>query len=417
MPQIVDTLPLTESITPASPQEVAQTIAEAHGDKRPVYPIGGGASLDYGLPPQREGIGLSLSGLNEIIDYPARDMTITAEAGVGMQRLAQALAAEGQQLPLDPPQAEQATLGGVVATAWCGRRRFGHGSVRDYVIGIRAIDGRGEPIRGGGAVVKNVAGYDFCKLLTGSLGQLGVITEVTFKVKPLAETSAWLACRPKSLDDIESLLADLMVSPAVPVSVELLAGPDGGEDPALGLLAGREAADGLVLAVEFEGSAAEVDWMLDVLRRAWSERGLREIRQLHDDDARQFANRLDEFSAQPGSPLVLRAAVPPGRTTQMVGELLQLDPQCSIQAHAGNGIVITKLSEFPAEGLSRTVVARLRPVAAAAGGSLTVLANPTGAENTQQCLWGPLGAGWLMQEVKRQFDPENILNPGRIVFA
>src|SRR4029078_4080191 len=93
-----------------------------------------------------------------------------------------------------PPKPEVDTLGGLVPAAFCGPRRFGWGTVRDYVIGCSAVDGRGMPFKGGGRVVKNVAGYDFCKLLTGSLGTLGVITQVTFKIKPLPERSAIVGC-------------------------------------------------------------------------------------------------------------------------------------------------------------------------------------------------------------------------------
>ena len=121
-------------------------------------------------------------------------MTITVEAGVTMRTLADLLAKERQRLPVDVPQAERATIGGVIATNWNGPRRYGEGIVRDFVIGISAVDGRGLPFKGGGRVVKNVAGYDFCKLLTGSLGTLGVITQVTLRLKPIPEQSALVAC-------------------------------------------------------------------------------------------------------------------------------------------------------------------------------------------------------------------------------
>ena len=133
---------------------------------------------------------LDLTGLVKVVDYTPRDMTILVEAGVRMADLAATLAAEGQQLPIDVPRASEATIGGVVATNWNGPRRYGHGTIRDYVIGIHAVDGRGVAFKGGGRVVKNVAGYDFCKLLTGSLGTLGVITQLALKVKPLPERSA-----------------------------------------------------------------------------------------------------------------------------------------------------------------------------------------------------------------------------------
>ena len=104
--------------------------------------------------------------------------------------LKQTLASEGLMLPLDVPQQEAATLGGVIATNTNGPRRFGLGTVRDYVIGIEAVNGKGQLFHGGGRVVKNVAGYDFCKLLTGSMGTLGVITQATVKLKPIPESAS-----------------------------------------------------------------------------------------------------------------------------------------------------------------------------------------------------------------------------------
>ena len=191
---VAELLPISDTIAPGDAAGIAQTIADCFHDGTPVYPVGGGTSLDYGLPAKLPGIGLSLGGLTQIVDYPARDMTITVEAGITMQALAETLAAAGQRFPVDVPNAGQATLGGVVATNWNGPRRFGQGTVRDYVLGVQAVDGRGVGFKGGGRVVKNVAGYDFCKLLTGSLGTLGVITQLTLKLKPIPERLAWLVC-------------------------------------------------------------------------------------------------------------------------------------------------------------------------------------------------------------------------------
>src|SRR5688500_12751685 len=118
-------LPIKKTLAPTEQPELAAAVKEACAAKTPLYPIGGGTSLDYGVPAKREGMGLSLAGLNRVVDFPARDMTITVEAGVTMQALAQTLAAERQQLPVDVPQIEKATIGGVVATNWNGPRRYG----------------------------------------------------------------------------------------------------------------------------------------------------------------------------------------------------------------------------------------------------------------------------------------------------
>src|SRR5262245_38483222 len=146
--------------------------------------------LDLGLPPSRSGLGIDLTALDRVIDYPARDMTITLEAGITLARLQALLAKEGQRLPVDVPRPEQATLGGALATNTSGPRRFGFGTWRDYVIGITTINDQGQETKAGGRVVKNVAGYDLCKLHIGALGTLGIISQVTLKLRPLPEENA-----------------------------------------------------------------------------------------------------------------------------------------------------------------------------------------------------------------------------------
>ena len=128
--------------------------------------------------------------LNAVIDYPARDMTITVQAGITVAELQRLLAAENQRLPVDVPLADRATLGGALAANVSGPRRYGFGTLRDYVIGISTVNDEGQEVKAGGRVVKNVAGYDLCKLHVGALGTLGVITQVTLKVRPLPEAQA-----------------------------------------------------------------------------------------------------------------------------------------------------------------------------------------------------------------------------------
>jgi glycolate oxidase FAD binding subunit len=407
-------LPIKSNLSPASQEELVTAVREAYSAGTPVYPVGGATSLDFGLPAKAEGIALSLAGLNQVVDYPARDMTVTVEAGVTMKSLAELLAKERQRLPVDVPLAEKATIGGVVATNWNGPRRFGEGSLRDFVIGIHAVDGRGQEFKGGGRVVKNVAGYDFCKLLTGSMGTLGVITQLTLRLKPIPEHSALLACSVASAAEAEKLLAAMVTSNAKPTAIELLSGPEWRAEASLaGLESGSP--ERLFLVVGLEGTAPEVEYMIGQLSAEWRELGVHAPQVIGESAA--LWQRLIEFSAAGESPLVLKANVTPSGTTAMIESARRVDPECSIQAHAGNGILLIKLSRFPAEGLSRALVGKLQPAAAALGGQVVILSNPSGAEMTHQSVWGatdsPLA---LMGEVKRKFDPKDILNRGRFVY-
>src|SRR5437588_5750684 len=120
-------------------------------------------------------------------------MTVTAQSGITLARLGNVLATENLRLAIDVPNGARATLGGALAVNVSGPRRYGLGTLRDYVIGISAVNDEGQEVKAGGRVVKNVAGYDLCKLYVGSLGTLGIITQVTLKLKPRPDGQALLA--------------------------------------------------------------------------------------------------------------------------------------------------------------------------------------------------------------------------------
>ena len=396
-------LPTTTNFEPTSAKEVADRVREACASQTAIYPIGGGTSLDFGLVPRRAGIGIGLKGLNRVIDYPARDMTITVEAGITMQQLAGTLAAERQWLPVDAPQPEQATLGGVIACAASGPRRFGYGTMRDYVIGISAVDGRGMAFKGGGRVVKNVAGYDFCKLLTGSLGTLGIITQVTLKIRPLPQRSVLLCCDVPDLLSAERLLSALITSSVTPVAIEMVTGPAWNTT-------GK-------LIIGLEGTDAEVSWMIETLTAEWSALGIAERQLLEDEAAKSLWSQLREFPTNRDAPLVLKASLRPSGVCAFIATIRQIDPVASILAHAGNGIVVVRFAKFEASDLSRQLVGRLQPLARQNGGHILILSSNGLGELTRQAQWGGVEDEMIwMSKVKSQFDPQNVLNPGRFVF-
>ncbi len=414
MPAVIEPRPLADTVTPADPAELVETVREAFADGTPIYPLGGKTSLDFGLPPKATGHGLSLQGLKRLIDYPARDMTITVEAGISIDALAGTLAKENQRLPIDLPNAHRATLGGVIATNTSGARRYNCGTIRDYIIGITAVDGRGTLFHGGGRVVKNVAGYDFCKLLVGSLGTLAVITQVTLRVKPIPACSRFVTCRMRDWPMAERILAALVTSQTTPAAIELLAGPAWRSDNALGSLADRERAH---MLIGLEGTEAEVDWMGSTL---WNE--LRKLgvaaEILPDHYSEDLWRRLAQFPVDGKSSLVVKAALRPSSTVEFMRLVEEIDPKGSIQSHAGSGVVIARFADVTADGVSKLLVGKLQPAAAESGGHVTVLSCTSPGELTRQCWWGSLGeAAGVMGEVKRQFDPKDLLNRGRFIYS
>jgi glycolate oxidase FAD binding subunit len=269
------------------------------------------------------------------------------------------------------------------------------------------------PFKGGGRVVKNVAGYDFCKLLVGTLGTLGVITQVTLKVKPIPERTALVGCRVRDFAHAEQLLAGLVTSQTRPSAIELVAGPAWSDDSALEPLAAGELGH---LIVALEGTEPEVESMTGALLKELASHGAQGF-VVADDRSAGLWLRLREFPAGEAT-LVLKANVPPSRTVEMIRLLREASPDCSIEAHAGNGIVLARFQTFPSGGVSRNLIGRLQPAAQNAGGNLIVLSSTLGGELTRQAVWGAAsGSAMLMEAVKRQFDPKNLLNPGRFIYA
>ncbi len=169
---------------------------------------------------------LDLSGLSAVVDYPARDMTITVQAGLTVGQLLDIAAAEQQQLPVDIADPGM-TVGAFVAADQSGSRRYGCGTLRDYLIGMEAVDGQGRVFHAGGRVVKNVAGYDLCRLAVGSRGRIGILTQLTFRLNPVPPHAAVLAWSLQNHQAAADALERLNLSAARPVILDLKAGPDG----------------------------------------------------------------------------------------------------------------------------------------------------------------------------------------------
>ncbi len=401
----------TDEILPTSTDEVCAALAEnASGEQRAVFPVGGRTALHYGYAPQTPGVALSTHNLHRVIDYPARDMTITVEAGICIDNLADTLKAEGQRLPIDVAQSSRATLGGVLATDTNGARRFGFGTMRDYVIGITAVDAAGKPFHAGGRVVKNVAGYDLCKLMIGSLGTLAVVTEVTLKLKPLPESSTLLWCRFDGWQDLDAALEGLLRSDTRPVAVEALnseAAHDVVSESRLEL-----PTNGPIACFGFEGTQRETDWQMERLTNELKQANVAELAQVSHEQSESLWFALADFAVTSEEPLTFQAALRPSRTIEFVK--LATDAGVSIVAHAGDGVVIGHLpDDVTTLEAAQSVLDPLQQMAARGDGDLIIF---DCAEDWKQSIpvFGERMTHWgLMDKIKQQLDPNNLLNPGR----
>ena len=414
--------PLTETNSPSCQSDAAAAVRTAFDANKPLYPLGGQTALDYGFSSTRTGLGLDLSGLNRVVDYTPRDMTILVETGIRMSGLAALLAAENQQLPIDVPRAADATLGGVVATNWTGPRRCGYGTIRDFVIGIHAVDGRGIPFQGGGRVVKNVAGYDFCKLLCGSLGTLAVITQLALKLKPRPETSATLVAACPDLATTDILLNRFTNLPAMPAAIDYLAGSGWKIPSAIRNPQSEIRTETPHLVIRVEGAEAETGYLADQVQYELWQGGGMNVARLADSDADALWRQQIEFADRgthdehDSSPLAIKIAVPPSAVTKMIAALYAHDPNCVVQLHTASGIIFARFAEFKPADITKVLVGKLRPLAIQHGGSLVVLSTTLDGL-TRHDIWGNrTDATVLAERIKAKFDPRNILNPDRFAY-
>jgi glycolate oxidase FAD binding subunit len=387
---------------PATVEALQQCVRNRAAEGLALYPWGGRTALDYGGTPRKPGVAIDTTALNRVIDYPAADMTITVEAGMTLTDLQATLAQQGQRLPLDAPLPDLATLGGIYATNTSGPRRFGWGRPRDLIIGVSFVTSDGRLVKGGGRVVKNVAGYDFPKLLTGSMGTLGIITQMTLKVRPKPEASAMVIAPFGDTASLDAALEALNTSKARPVAVEVLNAPAARR---LGL-----PSDGWTLAVGIEDNAASVEWQI---RQLQEEMGADAIVQTGTEADRLWVQLADLPAVEWGKGLTFLANIRPSGVARFLQELGHDD--WLVQSHAGNGIVVGHAADRLPDAALFAAIGRLRAEAVAQGGNL-ILGRCPALWKQRLRVWGEPRGDWpLMEQVKSALDPAGLMNPGRFV--
>ncbi|HEX2330300.1 MAG TPA: FAD-binding oxidoreductase [Candidatus Angelobacter sp.] len=210
------------TVTPGLPEEVGAVLAFANAGKFVVAPAGGFTKQDIGGVPERIDILLRTSRLTGIEKYDPGDLTISVRAGTVFADVQSELGKHKQWLPYDPPCLDKATVGGCVATGSAGPLKHTFGGLRDFCIGVQFVTTDGKVVKGGGMVVKNVAGYDLMKLLNGSFGTIGVITRANFKVFPQPRQTQTFVCSFGSLKEALGFRTRIFQSPLTPISLEII---------------------------------------------------------------------------------------------------------------------------------------------------------------------------------------------------
>ena len=423
-PFAVDQMVPKAAVFPANADEVAQLLKLAHEHGLAVVARGGGTALAMGYPPERLDLSLSLRRLNRITAYEPRDLTVTAEAGTTIGAINVKLAEQGQFLPLDAPLPDRATVGGMLAANVNGSRRLGYGGPRDCLIGIRVVDATGAPIKGGGRVVKNVAGYDLGKVFIGSFGTLGIIVEATFKIAPLPRARATVVGAFGRLEQALAAYEKVRQGYARPVALELL------NRSAFDYIAPRAGVPAMpdcayFLAADLAGGVASLRREESEIHRAVVDG---EGKALLVDEAiphTAFWRVLTDMGKNEDAPASMIS-----RTSVLYADLPKL-----IHGHealAESGSLISALTVHLPYALVRCAwwgekmkpanhgmlvenVKTLRVAAANAGGGLVVESCTMPVKRAVD-VWGPPGPWFpIMRRLKEQFDPLRTLSPGRFL--
>jgi len=374
-------------VEPRDGEELAACLEVFSSHGEPALVMGAGTRMALGNPVRGASIALSCRGLQGILEFDVADGVIQVAAGTPLMELARAVEAEGWLLPLDPPD-RGGTVGGVLATAACGPRQRGFGSVRDAVLGIDTAMASGARTRCGARVVKNVTGYDLAKLYVGSLGTLAVIEKVWLRLKPVPASTRVV--------EIETLEAEDAFAVAVAATRRSSA-------RAVALVG--ETSHCWRLVAEFAGeepvTKADAAWLSE--GRGGHETG---------ETAVDAVRLLQEERSPKG--LKVRIHLVPGALAMVCSRLRAEGAR--VLAYPEPGVVHAELNpgdagEAPGSWLE-AALERLDGICAAAAAELVIEALPLGASAERDVFFGAPGLG-LMRSVKERFDPDGILNPGR----
>lgn len=379
-------------VEPSTPAEVVAIVEWVSAERLSVLARGSGTKLGWGPVPQRLDVLISTARLNALVAHRHGDLTATIQAGASLGAVNRMLAQHGQWLPFDPPFAEAATIGGLVSTNDSGPRRHRYGAPRDLIIGVEFVRADGRLAKGGGIVVKNVAGYDLPRLMTGSFGALGIIVSATFKLYPLTAASATLVVELRAPADLRTLTARILSSHLTPTALEFATHP-------------------LRLLIRFESIEASVTQQCEMAAKLIAECGF-ESRAISGSDESAVWGAHARF-AENGEGALIKVSVVPtelGATLDLIDRIAGKEGYVAA-GRAGAAVILLRV---PGESAAqKRVIEALREAQPLRRGSAVIVQASQDLKKDVD-VWGPIGDGLpLMRAVKAEFDPAGLLSPGR----
>ena len=367
-------------ILPGSPEELAEALASAQRDHQTIHLCGNSTKDRMGGPIHDAAARISTAKLNRVLQYEPRDLTISVEAGIPYRELCRVLDEHRQMVPLDPPFFENATIGGIVAANASGPRRRLYGTARDMVIGMTFATFDGKLIRSGGMVVKNVAGLDMGKLMIGSFGTLAAIAVLNFRLHPMPSATRTFVREFVRAAEAVAARDKILKSALQPAAVDIV-----------------KSAAGYDLIIQAGGSAAVLARYSRELQAARAVEGAEELTLWE-----KIRESVPRFLREHPAGVVVRISC----KLSEVGRVLEMLPVPAL-ARAGSGVCY---AFFPQPGDLRQIESIYR---GGLGSSVVEFASQTFRETAE--LWPEPGNDFaMMKQIKEMFDPQNLLNRGRL---
>jgi len=397
------------TFTPTTPAEVLDAVAWAVSEEAPLEIVGRGTKRAIGRPSQA-GHTLDLSRLSGVTLYEPEELILSARAGTPLSQIEALLTERGQQLAFEPMdygpllggEAGHGTIGGVLAANLSGPRRIKAGAARDHILGINAVSGRGEAFKAGGRVVKNVTGYDLSKAMAGSWGTLAVVTDLTFKVLPAAETESTLILRGLSEEHAVSAMALALGSAGEVASAAHLP-----ESVTGTVLDGGLKGSGSTL-IRLEGVRPSVDYRFDLVVSLLGAEGV--AQRLDGEESHKLWREIRDcipFADRTSRP-IWRISMTPSQGHRMVMDLRMRAAVDAFYDWQG-GLVWLRMEDEPEAELLRALIAHH------GGGHATLVrADPAIRAAVPVFQPQPPALAALSARLKAEFDPKGILNPGRM---
>lgn len=419
---------------PANAEETAELVKFAAAEKLAVIPMGARTKLAVGLPPRQYDLALDMTRLDRIVSYDPGDLTLSVEAGLPLCKLQTTLSEHGQFLPLAVPFMARTTVGGTIASGMEGPLRHSYGTARDYVLGMEFVTGEGTLAKSGGRVVKNVTGFDLHKLMIGALGTLGIITKINFRTFPQPRSSrgfvATFSASARAFDMrrriAQSPLRPMTLDILSPRAADLFAGESAAEITGSRMISNPLSNKHWALTTGFAGNEALLARYEIELRNMAEASGGESVSVLAKDHLHPAWERKREFIpialAASSAATIVKISVLPSQLNDVLVKAQAYAENYAVPWVAmarGCGVVYFALLPATRDEDARTRISQaadqIQATASSVGGNSTIPWCPSEWKGTLR-IWGPdRGASSPMQKIKKVFDPQGTLSPGRFV--